>query len=202
MDFWTVLKACARRWYVFLPILGLTLVIGNIKVSGAPPVYTATSSAALTGPSLVPGGQPGEIVEVNPFQNLGGSMETTTEIAVSLMDSKPKRDQFAAAGLTGDYTVSNEKSVIYFDVTGADPTEVTKDAAQLIQILDTEVAGLQSKPVEAPESRIRAVPLAVPTIAEKDAVAGLRMLAVIGVLGLALATVAAVAVDGAAQHAD
>ncbi len=197
MDFWTVLKACARRWYVFLPILGLALVVGNIRVSDAPPVYLATSSAALTGPSLIPGGQPGEIVEVNPFQSLGGSMETTTEIAVSLMDSEPKRDQFAQEGVTGDYTVSNDKAVIYFDVTGPDPTAVTQDAAQLIQILDTEVAGLQSKPVENPESRIRAVPLAVPQVADKDTVAGLRMLAVIGTLGLALATAGAVAVDGA-----
>lgn len=197
MDIWTVLKACIRRWYVFLPILGIALWIGNVQVQAAPPVYTATSSAALTGPALVPGGQPGEIIEVNPF--LGGSLSNATDMAVSLMDSDPKRDQFFTQGLTLDYEVGADNSVIYFTVTGSDPTQVTTQASQLVTTLDTEIATLQNKPVEAPESRIRAVPLALPTVADEDTMAGLRMLAVIGILGLVLATAAALIVEGALQ---
>jgi hypothetical protein len=199
MDFWTVLKASARRWYVFLPILGAALLIGNAQVGSQPPVYTATSSAALTGPALVPGTEPGQIVEVNPFQTLSGSLSTTTGILVSLMDSTPKRDQFAADGVDADYVVSVDSSVIYFDVTGSDAAAVTASAARLVELADTEVAALQSKPVESPESRIRAVPLALPVVADEDTTAGLRLLALVGLLGLVAATGGAVAFDGIAR---
>jgi hypothetical protein len=198
MDFWTVLKACARRWYVFLPILGVALLIGNAQVGSQPPLYSATSSAALTGPALVPGAEPGEIVEVNPFQTLSGSLSTTTDILVSLMNSDPKHDQFASDGVTDDYVVTVDTSVIYFDVTGTDAATVLATAARLVELADTEVAGLQSKPVESPESRIRVVPLALPTVAIEDTTAGLRLLALIAAIGLVAAAAGAVAFEGIA----
>ena len=187
MDIWTVLKACVRRWYVFLPILGAALVVGNAQVQATPAEYAATSTAALTPPSLVPGAEPGEIIEVNPFQNLSGSMNTTSEILVALMASVPQREQIYDQGLIDDYDVSVDKSVIYFDVVGADPALVIETATQLVAILDTEVANLQNKPVETPESRIRAVPIAIPLSAAKDTMAGLRLLVVIAAFGLLLA---------------
>lgn len=196
MDIWTVLKACARRWYVFLPILGIALWIGNARVEAMPPVYTAESSAALTGPALIPGDEAGEIIEVNPFQSLGGSLNTTTQILVSVMDSGPKRDQFVEQGITLDYEVTQDDAVIYFYVEGDDPVEVAETSARLVELLDVEVATLQTKPVEAPESRIRAVPLTLPVAGERDTTAGLQLLAVIGVLGLLLAAGAAVLADG------
>lgn len=200
MDIWTVLKACARRWYVFLPILGAALWIGNARVEAMPPVYYAESSAALTGPALVPGDTPGEIIEVNPFQTMGGSLNTTTQIMVTVMDSIPKREAFFDEGVTLDYEVSRDDAVIYFYVEGDDPTSVAETSARLVELLDVEVATLQSKPVEAPESRIRAVPLALPLVAERDTGAGLQLLAVIGILGLLGAAGAAVVVDGIARQ--
>ena len=196
MDIWTVLKACVRRWYVFLPILGVALWVGNARVEAMPPVYWAESSAALTGPALVPGDEAGEIIEVNPFQSLGGSLNTTTQILVSVMDSGPKRDQFFEQGITLDYQVSQDNAVIYFYVEGDDPAVVTETSSRLVELLDVEIATLQTKPVEAPESRIRAVPLTLPLTAVRDTGAGLQLLAVIGVLGLLLGAGAAIALDG------
>lgn len=199
MDIWTVLRACARRWYVFVPVLGLSLWIGSAQMQAADPVYTATSTAALAGPALVPGNEPGESIRVNPFESLGGSLNTTTDVMVSLMDSDPKRLEFADQGVALDYEVVTANAVIYFEVTGPDAQVVTTTAVRLVEILDNEISALQSKPVEAPESRIRAVPLALPSVADEDTTGGIRLLAVIGALGLVLSVAAALVVDGALQ---
>ena len=197
MDIWTVLRTCARRWYVFVPVLGVSLVVGNAQMQAADPVYSATSTAALAGPALVPGNLPGEIIEVNPFERLGGSLNTTTDVMVSLMDSGPKRGEFFDQGVTLDYDVTTQDSVIYFDVMGADAAEVTATAVRLVELLDSEIALLQSKPLEAPESRIRAIPLALPTDASADTTGGIRLLAVIGALGVLLAIASAFVFEGA-----
>jgi len=198
MDIWTVLKACTRRWYVFLPILGAALLIGNVQAGDQPPIYSATSSAVLAGPALVPGADPDQIVEVNPFESLGGSLNTTTQIVVSLMDSGPKRDELYDQGLELDYSVDRDEAVVYFYVEGDDPTEVIDTATTLVDAMDVAVAELQSRPVEAPASRIRAVPLALPTLAHRDSGAGIQLLTIIGIVGLVIATGAAIATDGLA----
>lgn len=199
MDIWTVLKACARRWYVFVPVLALTMGLAYTQMKAAPPAYLATSTATVTGPSLVPGQEPGEVIEVNPFETLGGSLTQTSKVLVALMDSTPKRDAFQAEGVTADYAVTQDESVIYFDVAGDDPDEVVASATRLVELLDVEIAALQSRAVEAPESRIRAVAVSLPTTADEDPVAGIRVFAVIAALGLILSVAAALVTDAVMQ---
>lgn len=199
MDIWTVLKACARRWYVFVPVLGLAVGLAYMQMQAAPPAYLATSSAALTGPALVAGDEPGEVIEVNPFESLGGSLTATTKVLVSLMDSAPKRDQFLDEGVQAGFDVTQDEAVIYFDVYGEDPDEVVASARRLVEILDVEMATLQGRAVEAPESRIRAVAVTLPETAEEDPVAGIRVFAIIAALGLVLAVAAALVADALVQ---
>lgn len=199
MDIWTVLKACVRRWYVFGPTLGLALWLAYSQMQSMPPAYTATSSATIAGPALVPGEAPGEIIEVNPFERLGGSLNATGQVMASLMDSGPKRVEFGDAGVTEAYEVSQDDAVIYFDVQGADADGVVTSATRLVELLDTELATLQGRAVEAPESRVRAVTLSVPTVADEDPIAGLRLFAVLAALGLVLAVALALVVDAVAQ---
>ena len=116
MDIWTVLKACARRWYVFVPVLALSMWLAYAQMQAAPPAYLATSAATLTGPALVPGDEPGEVLEVNPFETLGGSLTQTTKVLVALMDSTPKRDEFYDDGVTADYAVTQDEAVVYIAV--------------------------------------------------------------------------------------
>jgi len=200
MDIWTVLKACLRRWYVFLPALLLASWFSWSQVQSIPPTYLATSSATVAGPALVPGGAPGEIVEVNPFERLGGSLTATGSVMVSVMNSAPRREAYVEEGVTAAYEVDQDDAVIYFDVTGDDPDEVLASAARLPELLDIELARLQGRAVEAPESRIRAVTLTVPTSADEDTVAGIRLLAVLLALGLVLAVALALVADALAQQ--
>lgn len=199
MDIWTVLKACARRWYAFVPVLGLALGFAYAQMNATPPAYLATSSAILTGPALVPGQDPGEVIEVNPFESLGGSLNATTKVLVSLMDSAPERADFASDGVTADFLVTQDDAVIYFDVQGADPDEVVASANRLVELLDVEVATLQGRPLEAPESRIRAVALSLPSTAVEDPVAGIRVFAIVGALGIILAVTVALVTDTVMQ---
>lgn len=199
MDIWTVLKACARRWYVFVPVLALSMWLAYAQMQAAPPAYLATSTATLTGPALVPGDEPGEVLEVNPFETLGGSLTQTTKVLVALMDSTPKRDEFYDDGVTADYAVTQDEAVVYFDVAGGDPDEVVASATRLVELLDVEIAALQNRALEAPESRIRAVAIAVPQTADEDPVAGIRVFAVIAALGLILSVAAALVTDAVMQ---
>lgn len=199
MDIWTVLKACARRWYVFVPLLALTVGFGYSQMRSTPPTYLATSTATLTGPALVPGDEPGEVIELNPFESLGGSLNATTKVLVALMDASDKRDQFYEQGVTADYEVFQDEAVVYFDVAGGDPDEVVASAARLVELLDVELANLQGRAVEAPESRVRAVAVALPSSAVEDPVGGIRVFAVIAALGLAVAVAAALVTDAVAQ---
>lgn len=200
MDIWTVLKACARRWYVFVPVLALTMGFAYTQMQAAPPAYLATSTATLTGPALVPGQEPGEVLERNPFESLGGSLTSTTKVMVALMDSAPKRDEFVDQGVTADYEVAQDESVVYFDVVGDDPDAVVASAVRLVELLDVEMANLQGRAIEAPESRIRAVPVALPQTAAEDPVAGIRVFAVIGALGLIGSVAAALVTDAVMQN--
>ena len=195
MDVWTVLTACVRRWYVFVPTLLVALAFAYTQMQAMPPAYLATSSATVVGPALVPGQDPGEVIEVNPFESLGGSLNATGQVLTSMMDSDPKRTQFADAGVTAGYEVSQDDAVIYFDVTGEDADEVVTSATRLVELLDSELAALQERPVEAPESRVRAVALTVPTIADEDPVAGLRTFVVFAAIGLILAVGLALVAD-------
>ncbi|GEN79719.1 hypothetical protein [Actinotalea fermentans] len=199
MDIWTVLKACARRWYVFVPVLALTMGFAYAQMQAAPPAYLATSTATVTGPALVPGQQPGEVVEVNPFETLGGSLTQTTKVLVALMDSTPKRDAFVAEGVTADFEVTQDESVVYFDVSGDDPDEVVASATRLVELLDVEMAALQGRALQAPESRIRAIAVSLPQTAQEDPIAGIRVFAVVGALGLILSVAAALVTDAVLQ---
>lgn len=199
MDIWTVLKACARRWYVFVPVLALTLGFAYVQMKAVPPAYLAMSTATLTGPALVAGQEPGEIVEVNPFESLGGALNQTTKVVISLMDSPGKRTEYFTEGVTESYEVLQDDAVIYFSVVGDDPDETVASANRLVELLDVEIARLQGRALEAPESRIRAVPIALPLTAEEDPVAGIRVFAMIAALGLIGSVAAALVTDAVLQ---
>lgn len=51
MDLFDVLKTCARRWFVFIPLLVVTILIAYSNYSGVKPVYFGNVSVGLTAPS-------------------------------------------------------------------------------------------------------------------------------------------------------
>ncbi|WP_250443488.1 hypothetical protein [Actinotalea sp. C106] len=196
MDLWTLVRTTLRRWYVALPIVVGAAVFGYTLAEDLPPVYVATSSAILTGPEIVDGTEEGETVDVNPYLQLGGSLTTTTQVLVVLMDSTPARFKYEELGLEPDYEVTRADAVMFFDVEGSDPDNVVETANRLVELADTELADLQGEISSAPELRAQAVPLSVPQVADEDTGGGLTLMAVVGVVGLVLGVVAAVALDG------
>lgn len=198
MDVWTLMRTALRRWYVFIPVVGASLGLGYTMASDLDPVYTAESSAILTAPEIIPGQglQAGELVEVNPYLNLGGGLQTTTQVMVVLMDSEPQRLDYLERGLEPDYEVSRTDAVIFFTVTGTDEEAVITTANELVEIADDEIALLQKRENRPPEQRIRVRPLSLPDTATEDGGAGTQLMAILGVLGLVAGLAAAVALDG------
>lgn len=196
MDIWTMLRTSLRRWYVSLPILAVSLGLGYTMAQDLDPVYSAESSAILIAPEIVPGVAEGELVEVNPYLNLGGGLTTTTQVLVVLMDSGPNRLKYFDLGLEPDFEVSRSDAVMYFTVTGADADAVTHTANELVSIADAEVAALQDKDAIDPARRIQVRPLSLPQVAVEHGGAGIQLMAILGVLGLVAAVAGALALDG------
>lgn len=188
-----------RRWRVSLPILLVSFGLGLFIVGNLDPLYSAKSSAVLAGPSLVPENVTGRVDKVNPFLTLGGSLETTTQVVSVLMDSEPKRAELKSRGLAPGYKVdlTETEAVITFQVTGTNPRSVVADANTLVKIADGEMVKLQgiADVSEAPASRIRVVPLAIPEVAVPDSAAQVKLLLVFSLLGLIAAITAAVTLD-------
>lgn len=198
MDVWTLMRTALRRWYVFIPVVGASLAFAYSLASDLDPVYTAESSAILIAPEIVPGqGEDrGTLVEVNPYLNLGGGLQTATQVMAVLMDSGPQRLDYIERGLEPEYEVTRTDAVIFFEVTGTDEASVTATANELVAIADDEIAVLQDRTDIPDAQRIQVRPLSLPEEAVEDGGAGIQLIAILGVLGLVAGLGAALALDG------
>jgi hypothetical protein len=198
MDIWTVIRITLSRYYVSLPILLLCMGFGVTKAAGHELAYKATSSAILTGPSLVRGNVAGEVEKINPLMNLGGTLDANTLAVTDLMDSQPKRVEFEARGIDPGYKVTRLESVIMFEVKGPDPESVVANSNALVRLADSETLRLQgeSNVDAAPAQRIRVIALAVPQVAAPDHAARAKIMMVFSVLGLLGAIASAIALHG------
>ena len=149
MDVWRLLAAVVRRWYVVVPLLGVTLLAALSVGSWVPPEYR--SSAVIgTAPSSVPAG-PDAAVEVdNPY----ASLTYTAALLAYVLESSAVREELVAAGLSSDYEVSPvpRSSFLGIEVTADDPAlavetgrGVVEKARQVLEQRQAEARTPQSR---------------------------------------------------------
>ncbi len=101
MDLLGVIRACARRWYVFLPIMGLTVWLCREQYRAAAPQYTSTATFVVV-PStelIVARGQQnaGEVLVTTPF-NGGTGPATLAGLLETALNTATVRSQLLPGG--------------------------------------------------------------------------------------------------------
>lgn len=188
-----VVKALARRWYVVLVGLILTVGLASAAYVATPSEYNARALVLLLpGSNTVGDGG-------NPFLALSG-LEQPASIVVAYFSSESAQTEVADRWPTAEYRVllddSTRGPVISVDVTdtSAESTLATLDYLQ--NRIPEELARLQGE-VDAPAaSVITSMPLAVDAEASRDASATIRNVIAAVVVGLVLTGFAAFALDG------
>ncbi|GAB3022563.1 hypothetical protein GCM10011376_28070 [Nocardioides flavus (ex Wang et al. 2016)] len=191
MDVWGITLATLRRWYVFLPLVGLTVVVAMSVGRGMEPEYEVTGAAML-----VPG--PGSVEEEESWvPNPLGSMESANVVLGIVVGGPEARSSIEAAGLDPDYELEPGSRSALMDVTvRADSPEVGISTGNAVfdMVADEleerqRVAGLPGY------ARYRLQVLQPPYVEAAVTDGKLRNMAVIGVLGTALSLVTAVFLD-------
>lgn len=186
MDVWRITVAVLRRWYVFLPLLALTGYAAMTLGNGVKPQYEATATVVL-----VPGQAPSEVE--NPY----GGLSDTAEVLAIVLDDAAVRDRIKAQGLNPEYEFSaRSRSSIMNFTTLSDSPEVSLKTGQTVLDLAREELAERQGSVGIPEgAQVDIQVLQAPAVSDVVATGKLRIMAVVGILGAALALLAAVLFD-------
>lgn len=110
MDFWSTVRILLRRWYVAIPVFGLTLLAASAVYTSVPTRYESTGTLVLVAP---PGGasigteEPADRTRTNPLLAFDGSLTTTAQILIQSMGSKEVQEELGLPGTEDAYKVGN-----------------------------------------------------------------------------------------------
>lgn len=198
MDFWNSLKVLARRWYVVVAGLVLTLVGGLGVNSLIAPSYTAVGSLVLA----VPPNLPERAASSNPYLAYGNLAVAAKVVASGMNQPSVVRDQ-RSKGATGDFVVDldPERSSPIITV-----NSTARTAAEAIKTVEVVTAGVQQlladrqKFLGAPQNTwITANSVVVPEEANRAIGSRLRAVSAVLVLGVIGTLTLAFAIEGMAQ---
>lgn len=153
MDLFDVARSCARRWYVFLPLL---LIVGWFSYdvySSVKPVYYANAVIGLTPPSTKIYNAPqGVSLPRNGLLDIGGADLIANMAAVGLREPSAV-DRVVAGGGIPDYvsrmfpvpTGTSPLPIVMVEATAADPAAVTRTLELVIAQADVTMQALQQQ---------------------------------------------------------
>ena len=191
MDLLGVMRACLRRWYVFLPIVLLTAWLARDQYQQARPQYTSVASVVIAPSSelVYNRGRQTEtgLVVTSPF-NGGDGPRVLAGLLARALNTTTIRQQLLPAGgvaLTADRNVEEDVTVVNLQVVAAD----AKTAAASLEAVRAGANGVLSEiqlGAGTPEGQLfNAVsggPVDPPLVAYPDRVRGVVAIALAGLL--------------------
>ncbi len=192
VDLFTTIRILARRWYVVLPALLLTVAGAAATMRAVAPTYEVSAAVVLLGPATAGApvaGQPAP-PPVNPYLEFGGALETTGLILSRSLMSESTVDRLAAQGATATYEVGTGSEggspIVNVIATGPDQEAAKRTAAIVMAELRSELARRQVA-AGAPASQfIRVEDVTRPDSATRTSGSRLRAVAAVMALGIAL----------------
>ena len=106
MDFWKTIVVLARRWYVALPALLVSLLLSGLVFQSIPPKFQSTGSVVLLTPTKGASASSKDPA-TNPLLNFGGSLEITAQLVTQVLLSPETGSQIQASGGATDYQVGD-----------------------------------------------------------------------------------------------
>ncbi|MGW0042436.1 hypothetical protein [Rhodococcus sp. NPDC003348] len=200
MDLFDVGRSCARRWYVFVPLMLIVGWFGYSLYSGVKPTYYANVAIGFAPPSVVPP-DVGE-VRSNGLVDAGGAPLIANLLAIGLRSPAVVQQVVAAGGQPGYFSKVMELPppvgqlpLVMVEVTNPDPAAVTKTLELVAAQADVTLRTLQRN-AGVPEDRMVAVyPVQAPSDPVPAMPSRIRSTVAILLAGMGLAVLAAVLVD-------
>lgn len=190
MDFWELTVILARRWYVFVPALLLTLGATFLLGQRVEPTYEAQASVLVAGPG-------DELGEGNPFAN----SETAARALTVIMESPEavaSVDSLSNAGDGIDYIVTNvsHTAIIQIFIDAATVEEAIQGAAAVVTILRTRLDEAQESVGANQPGRSNLVILSPPVEATPSTAGRMRVLIAGGGVSVLLALTLTLGTEG------
>ena len=180
--------AFARRWYIWVAGLVVTIFLCVAAFTLVPATFSATTTVVLTPPAAT-----GQNAGSNPYTSLGGYTALADVVSQSLMG-----DNFVLAlrdkGVTGTYTVQRDLNtngpILVITMTGSDSAKVLADLETVVAQIPPTLIQLQDATGAAESSFVTSQTIATPTKAttvRKTQQRALLVAAALGILGTAAA---------------
>ncbi len=196
MDVWTLVVILTRRWYVVLPVLVLTAVLGLQAERSVQATYSSDAAVIMNVPAEMVG-EDGQPTETNPYLNFPSSLSVTANALVRIVGSQETRLDFASRGLLPTYEVGVDRGgpIVGWRVEGQDAEQVINTSDALRAELLTQLETLQEEAGAPDAQRIEGSLLGNPEAPTVFPGQATRTLVIVGGLGAALAASLAVLVD-------
>lgn len=161
MDLFDVIRSCARRWYVILPLLLIATWFSYSVYSSVKPVYYSNAVVGIAPPSTRIDNVPaGVALPRNGLLDIGGAPLIANIAAVGLREPAVV-DRVVAAGGLPNYNskmfpvpaTSPQLPLIMLEATDADPAAVTKTLTLVIAQAEVTLRTLQQQ-AQVPEDQM------------------------------------------------
>jgi len=203
VDLFDVVRSCARRWYVVLPVILASLAFAYKTYSSVEPVYYSNAVVALAPTNRqVIYAPPGETISRNGLLDAGGASLLANLTVLGLSDSAV-RQTVSANGGSPDYTVrmfptpatAPPLPLIMVESTRPDPESSKRTAELVVQQAGSVLRSLQRQagvPDDQMVTALTATPPGTPIIGTPSRT---RSAAAIFAAGTGVALVSGVAFD-------
>lgn len=152
MDLFDVARSCARRWYIFLPLLLVAAFYSHSVYSSAKPVYYSNTVLGIAPPSnRFDQATPGSPIPRNGLLDIGGATLIANMGAVALRQPTVVAKVEEAGGLPTYVAYlmpspgGGQLPLISIDITDADPDAVSRTLELVIAQADIALANLQQQ---------------------------------------------------------
>jgi hypothetical protein len=141
MDFWDLVRLTWRRWYVTVPMLLLTFAGAGWIIGTVGPEYQATGYVTVVPPTVLRSPEAGEMSQVNPWNE-----EALADAARIRLEGRSLRDELAAAGFAGEWSVeiTGRLPVISVQVVAPTSERALTTMHELQGVVEAEVQAQQA----------------------------------------------------------
>ncbi|MEV6527837.1 hypothetical protein AB0M43_38540 [Longispora sp. NPDC051575] len=192
--------AVARRWFVWVPLLALTVAATWHVSDFVKPSFEAQGSVLLVPPTGKPTTAPGSQPPVSSGWTLLGPVDMATAV-IKIMESGERRAAVAAAGFERDYvlTLLPRSAIIRVQAASLSPARVTGTVGHVIAAITADVAGKQAALADQPRLRISTQVLDGTAPVDTNILGVRKAQAIVVAVGLALTIVGLIAAEAVAR---
>jgi hypothetical protein len=203
LDLFDVARSCARRWYVFLPLLLIVAWYSHTAYSSVKPVYYSNAVIGLAGPNgRVENVPAGAALPRNGLLDVGGATLIANMTALGLRQpstidavvSKGGLPNYVSRMFPGPAN-TGQLPLVMIEETHADPAEVTRTLELVLAQAETTLRNLQQQAQVPQEQMVSALVVSPPSAPAAGMPARTRLTIAIFAAGAGLSVLTTVLVD-------